>query len=39
VLKDTGLVSARRRGRMVLYQRTAAAATMLDAVRSNEKAG
>ena len=39
VLKDTGLLSARRRGRMVLYQRTPAATTLLEAVRSNEEAG
>jgi DNA-binding transcriptional ArsR family regulator len=39
VLKDTGLVSARRRGRMVLYQRTAAATTLLEAIRSSEQAG
>ena len=34
VLKDTALVTARRRGRMVLYQRTAAATALLAAVRS-----
>ena len=39
VLKDTGLVNARRRGRMVLYQRTAAATTLLEAIRSSEQAG
>jgi DNA-binding transcriptional ArsR family regulator len=39
VLKDTGLVTARRRGRTVLYRRTAAAATLLEAVRSNEQTG
>jgi DNA-binding transcriptional ArsR family regulator len=39
VLKDTGLVSARRRGRMVLYQRTSAATTLLEAIRSSEQAG
>jgi DNA-binding transcriptional ArsR family regulator len=39
VLKETGLVSARRRGRMVLYQRTPAASTLLEAVRSHEQAG
>jgi DNA-binding transcriptional ArsR family regulator len=39
VLKDNGLVSARRRGRMVLYQRTAAATTLLEAIRSSEQAG
>jgi DNA-binding transcriptional ArsR family regulator len=39
VPKDTGLVGARRRGRMVLYQRTAAATTLLEAIRSREQAG
>jgi DNA-binding NarL/FixJ family response regulator/DNA-binding transcriptional ArsR family regulator len=39
VLKDTGLVTARRRGRMVLYRRTAAATTLLEAVRSSEQTG
>lgn len=39
ILKDTGLVSGRRRGRMVLYQRTAAATTLLEATRSSERAG
>ncbi len=39
VLKETGLVSSRRRGRMVLYQRTPAATTLLEAVRSNAEAG
>jgi DNA-binding transcriptional ArsR family regulator len=39
VLKDTGLVSARRRGRMVLYQRTTAATTLLEAIRSSKQAG
>ena len=39
VLKDTGLVTARRRGRMVLYRRTAAATTLLEAVRSNDQTG
>ncbi len=39
VLKDTGLVTARRRGRMVLYQRTGAATTLLEAVPSNKQAG
>ncbi len=38
VLKDTGLVSSRRRGRMVLYQRNGAATTLLEAVRANEEA-
>jgi DNA-binding transcriptional ArsR family regulator len=37
VLRDTGLVSARRRGRMVLYQRTSAATTLLKAVRSHQE--
>lgn len=39
VLKDTGLVTARRSGRMVLYQRTAAAAALLAAVQPDEAAG
>ena len=39
ILKDTALVTARRRGRMVLYQRTAAATALLAAIRSDEKAG
>jgi hypothetical protein len=39
VLKETGLVTSRRRGRMVLYQRTAAGTTLLEAVRSNAEAG
>jgi DNA-binding transcriptional ArsR family regulator len=39
VLKDAGLVTGRRRGRMVLYQRTPAAATLLTAIRSGEEAG
>jgi DNA-binding transcriptional ArsR family regulator len=39
VLKETGLVTARRRGRMVLYQRTAAATTLLEAASSNKQAG
>jgi DNA-binding transcriptional ArsR family regulator len=39
VLKDTGLVTARRRGRMVLYRRTAAATTLLETVRSGEQTG
>jgi DNA-binding transcriptional ArsR family regulator len=33
VLKETALVTSRRRGRMVLYQRTAAATALLAAVR------
>jgi DNA-binding transcriptional ArsR family regulator len=39
VLKDAGLVTGRRRGRMVLYQRTPAATTLLKATRSHEAAG
>ena len=39
VLKDTGLVTARRRGRMVLYRRTAAATTLLEAVQWSEQTG
>jgi len=39
ILKETRLVTARRRGRMVLYQRTPAATTLLEAVGSNEQAG
>jgi DNA-binding transcriptional ArsR family regulator len=39
VLKDAGLVTGRRRGRMVLYQRTAAATGLLKAIQSNEEAG
>jgi DNA-binding transcriptional ArsR family regulator len=39
VLKETGLVTARRRGRMVLYQRTGAATTLLEAASSNQQAG
>jgi DNA-binding transcriptional ArsR family regulator len=39
ILKDAALVSARRRGRMVLYQRTAAATTLLAAIQSDENAG
>jgi DNA-binding transcriptional ArsR family regulator len=38
VLKDAGLVTGRRRGRMVLYQRTPAATTLLKAMRSSEQA-
>ncbi len=38
ILKDTALVSARRRGRLVLYQRTAAANGLLAAIRSGEAA-
>lgn len=36
ILKDTALVSARRRGRLVLYQRTAAATGLLATIRSGE---
>jgi len=39
VLKDAGLVTGHRRGRMVLYQRTPAATTLLTAMRSGEEAG
>jgi DNA-binding transcriptional ArsR family regulator len=39
ILKDTALVTARRRGRLVLYQRTAAAAGLLAAIQSGETAG
>jgi DNA-binding transcriptional ArsR family regulator len=39
ILKDAGLVTGRRRGRMVLYQRTAAATGLLKATRSHEEAG
>jgi DNA-binding transcriptional ArsR family regulator len=39
VLKETGLMTARRRGRMVLYQPTAAATTLLEAASSNQQAG
>jgi DNA-binding transcriptional ArsR family regulator len=39
ILKGTALVTARRRGRMVLYQRTAAATALLAAIRSDEQAG
>jgi DNA-binding transcriptional ArsR family regulator len=35
ILKETALVTARRRGRMVLYQRTAAATALLAAIRSD----
>jgi DNA-binding transcriptional ArsR family regulator len=38
ILKDTALVSARRRGRLVLYQRTPAATGLLAAIRSREAA-
>jgi DNA-binding transcriptional ArsR family regulator len=39
ILKDTALVSAWRRGRMVLYQRTAAATALLRAVRAQRATG
>jgi DNA-binding transcriptional ArsR family regulator len=39
ILKDTALVTARRRGRLVLYQQTAAAIGLLAAIRSGETAG
>jgi DNA-binding transcriptional ArsR family regulator len=39
ILKDTALVTARRRGRMVLYQRTAAATALLAAINSDEATG
>jgi DNA-binding transcriptional ArsR family regulator len=39
ILKDSALVTARRRGRMVYYQRTPAATALLEAVRSPEEAG
>jgi DNA-binding transcriptional ArsR family regulator len=35
VLKDTALVTGRRRGRMVLYQRTPAATTLLKAIQTS----
>ncbi|HEX6678129.1 MAG TPA: helix-turn-helix domain-containing protein [Actinomycetes bacterium] len=39
VLKEAGLLSARRRGRTVLYQRTPAATTLLEAVGSEARTG
>jgi DNA-binding transcriptional ArsR family regulator len=36
ILKETALVTTRRRGRMVLYQRTAAATALLAAIRSDQ---
>ena len=36
ILKDTALVIAQRRGRMVLYQRTAAATALLDSIQSDQ---
>lgn len=38
ILKDTALVTARRRGRLVLYQRTAAANGLFAAIRSGDAA-
>ena len=39
VLKQAGLVSSRRRGKLVLYQRTPAAGTLLQAARSHKATG
>jgi DNA-binding transcriptional ArsR family regulator len=39
ILKDTALVTARRSGRLVLYQRTAAATALLATVQPDEDAG
>jgi DNA-binding transcriptional ArsR family regulator len=39
ILKDTALVTAHRRGRMVLYQRTPAATALLETVRSHDDTG
>ena len=39
VLKDSGLAEARRRGRVVLYQRTAAASALLAAGGPHERVG
>ena len=39
ILKDSALVTAQRRGRMVLYQRTAAANVLLAAIRSDRDTG
>jgi DNA-binding transcriptional ArsR family regulator len=39
VLKETALGTARRRGRMVLYQPTAAATALLSAIRSRLSPG
>jgi DNA-binding transcriptional ArsR family regulator len=39
ILKDASLVTAHRRGRMVLYQRTPAATTLLAAVLSDQATG
>jgi DNA-binding transcriptional ArsR family regulator len=38
-LKDAALVTARRRRRMVFYQRTPTATTLLEIIRSHEQAG
>lgn len=39
ILKETALVTAHRRGRMVLYQRTPAATALLEATRPDEATG
>jgi DNA-binding transcriptional ArsR family regulator len=39
ILRDTALVTGQRRGRMVLYQRTAAATALLAAMPSDEATG
>jgi DNA-binding transcriptional ArsR family regulator len=39
ILRQTALVTARRRGRMVLYQRTAAATALLAAIRADQATG
>jgi DNA-binding transcriptional ArsR family regulator len=39
VLKDAGLVGSRRRGKLVLYQRTPVASTLLEAARSRKATG
>ena len=39
ILKDAGLVTAHRRGWMVLYQRTPAATTLLAAVPADQATG
>jgi DNA-binding transcriptional ArsR family regulator len=39
ILKDAALVSAQRRGRMVLYQRTLAATTLLAAIPTDQATG
>ena len=38
-MTQAGLVSNRRRGKMVLYQRTRAASALLEAVRSHKATG